>query len=125
MMHKQILSEYLTKIELDIAEPNFPRSANRYEVTFGDRATAVKFRSAVKAKPCSYTYTDNGETIVVRASWPKPPEQQARRRLFKPIFDAHIAGGLGRPSADLIPSRTEADRLDQRRLGRHPACSLL
>lgn len=94
LMHMKILSEYLTQDEIDSAEPNFPRNANRYGVTFADRATAVKFHSAVKAKPYVYRHTEDGETITVRASWPTTPEQQARGRLFKPIFDALNVGDL-------------------------------
>lgn len=93
-MHSRILTGYLTQAEFYDAEPNYPKSANRYRVTFADGATADKVNAAVKAKPYACLYNDDGEWITVRASWPQTPEQQARGRLSKPVYSALNVGDL-------------------------------
>lgn len=97
-MHRHICSHRLTPDEIDMAEPNYPKTANRYGVTFGMR-TAVKFHNSVKARPCVYRLTDNGGQISVWALWPTSSDQQAR---------GARCGGYSGPSVSQLPPTTEA-----------------
>lgn len=45
LMCPKIIAEHMAEQELDRAEPNFPRSVNRFGVTCSTHAEAVKFHS--------------------------------------------------------------------------------